>query len=196
MRTTLLVYAISAMGGAWSLEQPRSSLVTWHPRMIDLFAHLPQIWQASWWMAHYGSWSPKRHVAWSSSWAIGDLNLGKLSSTLRKKLSGVAQKSAVAYRNKHGVKRFHGTRFLRSTGNYPPRFGLKITRLHERFCKNRVSHPPIPPALLSTPLKPWFMALPWGDLWDDANAYSVLTYLRGSASLLLSDWREAFPSKL
>ena len=42
-RTCLLILAISAMGGTWVLEQPRSSLVDWHPRVRLLFRLLPKV---------------------------------------------------------------------------------------------------------------------------------------------------------
>ena len=42
-RTCLLILAISAMGGTWVLEQPRSSLVDWHPRVRLLFKLLPKV---------------------------------------------------------------------------------------------------------------------------------------------------------
>lgn len=42
LRTTLLILAVVAMGGAWLLEQPRSSVVTWHPRIRLLWRLLPK----------------------------------------------------------------------------------------------------------------------------------------------------------
>ncbi|CAK8985281.1 unnamed protein product [Durusdinium trenchii] len=52
-RTCLLIYLITAMGGVWILEQPRSSLVSWHPRIRLLWKSIPKVWQAAWWAAHY-----------------------------------------------------------------------------------------------------------------------------------------------
>ena len=43
LRTALLILAITAMGGAWLLEQPRSSIVLWHPRIRLLWRLLPQV---------------------------------------------------------------------------------------------------------------------------------------------------------
>lgn len=42
LRTTLLILAVVAMGGAWMLEQPRSTVVTWHPRIRLLWRLLPK----------------------------------------------------------------------------------------------------------------------------------------------------------
>lgn len=37
-----------------------------------------EAWAARWWMAHYKSLTPKRHVCWSNSEAVRMLDLGKL----------------------------------------------------------------------------------------------------------------------
>ena len=42
----------------------------------------------------------------------------------------------------------------------------------------------------------WFESLEWGDLWDDGEMYSVLSWLRGLKDLELAEWRPAFPRKL
>lgn len=43
LRTSLLILATTAMGGAWLLEQPRTSIVLWHPRIRLLWRLLPQV---------------------------------------------------------------------------------------------------------------------------------------------------------
>ena len=40
--------------------------------------HSAEAWSARWWMASYKANTPKRHVAWSNSRAVGLLDLGKL----------------------------------------------------------------------------------------------------------------------
>ena len=42
-RTALLIWAIVAMGGCFVLEQPRSSQLGWHPRIVELFRALPKV---------------------------------------------------------------------------------------------------------------------------------------------------------
>ena len=42
-RVSLLILVISAMNGCWILEQPRSSLLAWHPRVRWLFRQLPKV---------------------------------------------------------------------------------------------------------------------------------------------------------
>ena len=43
----------------------------------------------------------------------------------------------------------------------------------------------------SVPLTELFAAMPWGDLWNDADMVSVVRYLRGSKKLRIPpEWRE------
>ena len=78
---------------------------------------------------------------------------------------------------------------------YPPLFGRKLTRLHRLFCKRKGNQFP-ESNRNGCHLISWFSPLDWGDLWDDAKMYDVMSWLRGSRSLDLQDWREAFPRKL
>ena len=36
-RVCILIWLIESLGGVWCVEQPSSSLLRWHPRMLDLF---------------------------------------------------------------------------------------------------------------------------------------------------------------
>ena len=42
IRTCLLIWVVQAMGGCFILEQPRSSMVVWHPRVRELMKSLPK----------------------------------------------------------------------------------------------------------------------------------------------------------
>lgn len=42
-RVCALIMVISAMNGAWLIEQPRSSQLIWHPRVRQLFRALPKV---------------------------------------------------------------------------------------------------------------------------------------------------------
>ena len=42
LRSCLLLWAAQAMGGTFLLEQPRSSMVLWHPRLRELMKALPK----------------------------------------------------------------------------------------------------------------------------------------------------------
>ena len=46
-RTCLLLYVIQSMGGAFLVEQPRSSMLLWHPRMRAFTQSIPKAWQRS-----------------------------------------------------------------------------------------------------------------------------------------------------
>ena len=41
-RTVLLMWVIQAMAGAFVLEQPRSSMLLWHPRMRQFMLSIPK----------------------------------------------------------------------------------------------------------------------------------------------------------
>ena len=45
---------------------------------IHLVPSLDQVWTIRWWMASFGSRTPKRHVGWSNSSRVGVLHGGKL----------------------------------------------------------------------------------------------------------------------
>ncbi|CAL1159177.1 unnamed protein product [Cladocopium goreaui] len=177
-RTALLIWAIVAMGGCFVLEQPRSSQLGWHPRIVELFRALPKVFQAAWWMGLYKHVSPKRHVAWSNAPTVQCLDLGHMTRAMQKKAT--SQPTARSYRNKRGEKKFHGTRFLKGTQTYPPRFGQRIARLYKRFCTKRVALPE--PA---GPVDGYqiFENCQWNDWWDDACMKSVIYYLRASKDL-------------
>ena len=83
---------------------------------------------------------------------------------------------------------------------YPPRFGLRVVRLYQRFLASCTPCHPIPAELFHKPLQQLFAEIPWNaaadELWDDAYMYSVLAYLRGCFQLELGSWRPLFPKKL
>ncbi|CAK8995911.1 Uncharacterized protein SCF082_LOCUS4565 [Durusdinium trenchii] len=86
-RVTLLIMVISAMGGCWLLEQPRTSLILYHPRTRHLWRLLPKVYSASWWMGLYNALTPKRHIAFSNATAVKLLDLGTMSREAMNKLS-------------------------------------------------------------------------------------------------------------
>ena len=77
---------------------------------------------------------------------------------------------------------------------YPPKFGMKVTRLHGRFCSKKEA---LPKSAFSEPVGDGlklFSQLEWGDWWECANMKSVFLYLRGSNDLELGEWRDLFPT--
>jgi hypothetical protein len=64
-------------------------------------------------MRLYGSSSPKRHIAWSSSTWIVKLDLGKLKGW--KPEMNPDKKTTNVYRDASGKKRFYGSKHLKPT---------------------------------------------------------------------------------
>lgn len=77
---------------------------------------------------------------------------------------------------------------------YPPRFGVHLRKLHQRFCSERVAEWNIPKEVMDSDTQEFFGSLEWGDLWEDANMVSTLAYIRASRSLHLGSWRCLFPT--
>ena len=63
-------------------------------------------------MRHWGHANPKRSIMWSTSSLIRCLNLGKLVGELKKSTYKTSRK----YVDRHGVKKFHGTKHLKKSG--------------------------------------------------------------------------------
>ena len=77
---------------------------------------------------------------------------------------------------------------------YPPHFGLRLVKLYPHLVQSRSEPPEIPSELASMSTKDFFDSLPWdGDLWEDGQMFSVLSYARGNEALELGPWRSAFP---
>jgi hypothetical protein len=70
-------------------------------------------------MIHYGSKSPKRHVAFSNNKVIGKLWAGPLTKTDRVRAAGknFGFRPVKSYVNKHGKKKYCGTADLKKTQN-------------------------------------------------------------------------------
>ncbi|CAL1165907.1 unnamed protein product [Cladocopium goreaui] len=140
-RVCALILVISCMNGCWILEQPRSTQLMWLPRVRSTFRLLPEVFESSWWMALYGGLTPKRHIAFSNAKTIQILDLGKLLKEVRQRLSKHGYQSTRSYKSK-GRKVFSGTRFLKQTQTYPPRFARRVAKYYDRFCTQRVGHCP------------------------------------------------------
>ena len=83
-------------------------------RSMGSFAsHLWQVYEASWYMLHYGASSPKRHVMFSNSPHISKLWVSRLVGW--KKSNNAGAKPCRTYHDRSGKKRFVGTRFLKGT---------------------------------------------------------------------------------
>ena len=82
----------------------------------------------SWWMRHYGSESPKRHVMFANTPWISRLSLGRLFGWKAEINKGT--KPCRSYISKDGKRRFHGTRFLKRTELLVEVKEMGLTLLH------------------------------------------------------------------
>lgn len=65
-------------------------------------------WSTRWWMAHYQSRTPKRHIAWSNSSKIGLFNMGRLTGFDYQSAEYKKHKTATTKVSKSGKKSFQG----------------------------------------------------------------------------------------
>ncbi|CAK9003435.1 unnamed protein product [Durusdinium trenchii] len=138
------------------------------------------------------------HIGWSSSPTIQCLDLGRLCKKYKDTIAKYGVKSTKQYKSKTGVKRFAGSKALKSTGSYPPKFGLRLARLYPRFIRTRPrfwAHVEENNLNFGIDL---FESLPWHDMdwWVDARMESVFRYLRGSHDLKLGGLRSLFPTEI
>lgn len=83
--------------------------------VLVLLTWLSQVWTASWWMMLYGGRTPKRHVAYSNSAAIGCVDLGPLSRLHKR----VKSDTTVKYLDRKGRWRYKGSKTLKATEQGP-----------------------------------------------------------------------------
>lgn len=74
-----------------------------------------KVQKVSWWMAHYKSKTPKRHIAFGNTRMLLALDKGRLRKW--KHTRGPKVQTAVHYLDKHGKKRYKGTPQLKETEN-------------------------------------------------------------------------------
>ena len=79
-----------------------------------------QVFKTSWWMAHYGGKSPKRHKAFSNNKWCGAFNKGKLNVRQFSKKQKPEDRTATHYVDQQGRKRWKGTPALKSSQNLRP----------------------------------------------------------------------------
>lgn len=184
-RVVLLIWLIESLGGVWCLEQPSSSLLRWHPRMLELFQKF-QVYSARWWMASYGARTPKRHVMYSNSKDISWFNLGKLRFDYSDPEYQKNRTTKVVVKQLEGgktKKSFQGVKGkLKESQHYPPRFGQKFLRLFPKFIK---SCTPLEEALPQVADQDVYAGMSFKDMWEDADMESVIRYLKGNRCLLI-----------
>ena len=77
------------------------------------------------------------------------------------------------------------------------KFGLQITRMYHALCNRPFGTPAAHKVRHWEPAHELFDEKPWADVWDDADMYSVLRYLRGNTSLSLPEpWKTLLTQKV
>lgn len=80
---------------------------------------------------------------------------------------------------------------------YPPHFGLRLVKLFPKLVECRCLPPEIPAPLEAESAQQFFDSLTWdADIWEDADMFSCLAYIRGNTNLRLGEWRTSFPQSL
>ncbi|CAK9052908.1 Uncharacterized protein SCF082_LOCUS28899 [Durusdinium trenchii] len=191
-RTCGLILLVTALGGAWSVEQPNGSLLEFYPLWRETIQHIFEcghefsVQQVRWWMAHYSSRTAKRHYLYANPPAVLKLDKGKLVGW-KNKDSKV--KSAVKYVDGSGKQRYKGTEHLRATEIYPVPFARAVVDIAEEMKKTATGQPELPrdgelPSAFET-----FRAPEWpvSDLWGSADFIPVYNYLRRYKKLVVPD---------
>lgn len=80
--------------------------------MFLLWVLLHEVYKIAWWMCHYGSGSPKRHLGMTNNAWCDKLNKGKLSKAVREQCE---VQTVVRYISKSGRPSYKGTSALKST---------------------------------------------------------------------------------
>jgi len=71
-----------------------------------------EVFRASWYMHHYGHFSPKPHMCLSNSRWVVKFSMGPLRGW---KASMNSKKTTHVYKNAAGQKKWHGSKFLKKT---------------------------------------------------------------------------------
>ncbi|CAL1149811.1 unnamed protein product [Cladocopium goreaui] len=107
-----------------------------------------QVHKVTWYMLHYGGATPKRHYCLANSPHVAGLWVDKLRNWKQQleklKASGKAKSLVIKYIDKGGKKRWKGSKLLRSSENYPPRFGLRLVDLWHRLSSEKYGMPALP----------------------------------------------------
>ncbi|CAL1152631.1 unnamed protein product [Cladocopium goreaui] len=138
-RSCFLILFVICMEGVPVVENPGSSLIWLHDRFQWLLTLLERaglkMYRQSFWMRGFDHFSMKRTILWSTSPAI--IAFMQFAHFKGKKDKSPASKSTTRrYINRWGEVAYHGTRDLKRTQIYTPKFASFVVRLvpklHER----------------------------------------------------------------
>ena len=183
-RLVLLLMVVIAKCGIYVIENPAGTLLWQHERFQYFCNKMAWVYTISFWMAHFGSPTPKRTTVMSNSKFVGMLHMGPFSRSKCKKSSTTRQ-----YRDRQGRKRFVGTSKLKASQVYPAGFGTRLLDVykkanHEEIRRDLRKCYAVDPKLSD---RENFVAYPIGDLWLDANVLDVIVYIRKYKGLTIPD---------
>ena len=109
-RLVIILRIAAARGIAWMFENPASSLIQFHTRMLTFLHEFGSYFVQQVWLGMYGAETVKSVRLWSSeSW------VHKLYKPLNKAIFKKAPRTSKTYFNKLGRKCYHGTKALKDT---------------------------------------------------------------------------------
>ena len=83
--------------------------------LIPTYLYLTKVTRVTWWMAHWGSPTPKRQYMYSNCAAVSTLDRGKLHLTTWRKKNKNAPQTTKRYKDGKGRDCWSGTDQLRKT---------------------------------------------------------------------------------
>ena len=93
----------------------------------------------------------------------------------------------------NGKWSYAGNKHLKKTQSYPIAFGLAVLRRLPDFVRGPAGCPEISELEDATKA---FAAMPWGDLWREADIISACAYIRGGKHLNTSfRWKQVYPTE-
>ena len=98
------------------------------------FKHSAKVFKIFWYMCHYGSGSPKRHLGLTNNPYADALNMGRLK---KKDREACTVKTVIKYRSKSGRVSYKGSPALKST-QFLVIFAQGIHIIHVRTPRDRI----------------------------------------------------------
>lgn len=162
-KMTLILWLLQAKNCVWVYEQPSSSLLWHHPRMVE-YIRKNLAWKIFTWMGGFNADSPKGTVLWSSSYMVRMLARSLPDRQWNADMT-------VVKTSKHGKKSVTGGAGLKSSQTYTTEFGMSTLSMW-------LSLGSVPtPDLSDVEIPNMWGHLSKKDSWSDANLAEVFQYL-------------------
>ncbi|CAK9089135.1 unnamed protein product, partial [Durusdinium trenchii] len=193
-RCVLLMCLVVSMDSVFLVENPAKSSILNHPRMQWLFKQLRaldiKVWRAKFWMAAFKAPTPKPTMCISNSETIRALQTGTLG--LKNLAKDETKKTVVKYQDGSGKWRYQGSKALKETQIYTPKFASTLVGLTAEM-KTEI-RPSIPPAKPDVHLIAVVAELVWSS-WDEGELEDALLYMMGSSRCRIpAEWAQHVPT--